>query len=295
MEGEAIRGILPMMYIQIDGGKVFNSLPYYGSNGGIIADNEQAYTELIDAYNQIAYDKTTLSSTIITNPLNQRDPTGIAYNYTDYRIGQLTHLSKDNDNWEGLLSRLVSSARRNVKKAIKDGVTVEIDHSKLNQLREMHQENIQAIGGIPKSDAFFRLISEFFLPGKDFNLYMAKRDGIVIAGLLIFYFNRTVEYFTPAIDSEYRSLQPLSLIIMTAMTEAAKSGFKYWNWGGTWKTQTGVYRFKKKWATLEQKYFYYTQLNDRSILNWSQDKIVRTFPNFFIIPFSQIDKGEPKS
>ena len=79
------------------------------------------------------------------------------------------------------------------------------------------------------------------------------------------------------------------------MTEAAKSGFKYWNWGGTWKTQTGVFRFKKKWAAFEQKYFYYTQLNDRSILNWSPDKIVKTFPNFFIIPFSQIHKGESKS
>ena len=37
----------------------------------------------------------------------------------------------------------------------------------------------------------------------------------------LFYFNQTVEYFTPAIDSKYRSLQPLPLILITAMTDAS--------------------------------------------------------------------------
>ena len=185
-----------------------------------------------------------------------------------------------------------SSAERNVKKAIRQGVTVEVDHSQLGRLCEMHTENIQSIGGIPKSKTFFELVPWHFIPGHDFDLYVAKRDGIIIAGLLVFYFNKTVEYFTPAIDHDHRSYQPLSLIIMTAMSDSAKKGFKWWNWGGTWESQVGVYRFKRKWAAGERKYCYHTQLNDLSVLSWPREKILETFPNFFIVPFSALQEPQ---
>jgi lipid II:glycine glycyltransferase (peptidoglycan interpeptide bridge formation enzyme) len=288
MEGDGIRGILPLMYIHVDPWLVYNSLPYYGSNGGIIADNQKAYGHLLNAYNEIAYSKNTLSSTIITNPLIDRNAGDIVHNYIDYRIGQMTRLSGRAGEREGLLERLESSARRNIKKALREGVTVEVDNNQLQRLCEIHQENIQAIGGIPKSNEFFRLIPQYFVPDKDFNLYVAKRDGVVIAGLLVFYFSKTVEYFTPAIDSDYRSIQPLSHIIITAMSEAAKRGFEWWNWGGTWPNQVGVYRFKRKWGAGDRKYWYYTQLNDLSILRWPKDRILKTFPNFFIVPFSAL-------
>jgi len=289
MEHSAIHGILPLMYIQVDLRRIYNSLPYYGSNGGIVADNDEAYIELLNAYNEIAHSKTTLSSTIITNPLIEQSLSGSAHNYTDCRIGQFTKLSGTRNDWEEMPDRIESSARRNVKKALREGVIAEVDHNQLERLCEMHQENIQAIDGIPKSNGFFKLVPQYFVPGQDFDLYVAKWDGVIIAGLLVFYFNETVEYFTPAIDSEYRSKQPLSLIIVNAMTEAARRGFKWWNWGGTWPSQVGLYRFKKKWAAIEREYYYYTQLNDCSILQWPRDKILKTFPNFFIVPFSALN------
>jgi lipid II:glycine glycyltransferase (peptidoglycan interpeptide bridge formation enzyme) len=295
VERDKIMGILPLMYIQVSSFRVYNSLPYYGSNGGIIADNEEAYSKLLKTYNEIARDKTTLSSTVITNPFNEQDSSGFVHNYIDHRIGQITSLSSERDDWKELQRCIDSSAGRNVKKALRENISVEVDHCQLNRLRKMHQENIQAMGGIPKSDEFFTLIPQHFSPNKDFDLYVAKKDGVIIAGLLIFYFNQTVEYFTPAIDDEYRSYQPLSLIIMTAMTEAAKRGFRWWNWGGTWESQVGVYRFKRKWGAQERKYFYYTQLNDPSILTWPREKISETFQNFFIVPFSALEREEKRS
>ena len=291
IERDRIRGILPLMYMEGGSFRVYNSLPYYGSNGGIIADNEEAYTALLRVYNnEISCDKATLSSTIITNPLNEQDSSGFIHNYIDYRISQITSLSGERDDWKGLQSRIDSSARRNIKKAVRENISVEIDHSQLNRLRKMHQENIQAMSGLPKSDEFFTLIPQHFSPNKDFDLYVAKKDGVIIAGLLVFYFNQTIEYFTPAIDNRYRSYQPLSLIIITAMTEAARRGFKWWNWGGTWESQVGVYRFKRKWGADDRKYFYYTQLNDLSILTWPKEKILSTFPNFFIVPFAALQE-----
>jgi hypothetical protein len=288
-EGSAIKGVLPLMFMEANGGRVYNSLPYFGSNGGVIADGERAEKELIFAYNEIASSPTTISSTVITNPFLPGHMDGVVHNHLDHRIGQATSLATEgHDAWDEMMARIDPTARRNVKKALREGITVERDHTQMDALRRMHQDNIGAIGGIPKTDRFFDLIPQHFAPGKDFDVFVAKRDGGAIAALLVFYFSQTVEYFTPAIDVEYRPLQPLALIIMTAMAEAARRGFLWWNWGGTWLTQTSLYRFKKKWAPRESRYSYYTQLNHDSLLDWPRERIANTFPNFFVVPFAAL-------
>lgn len=282
-----ICGILPLMYTKVDSGRVYNALPYYGSIGGILADNREAYSALVDTYNGIACDKNTLSATIISNPLDGGELNNVIHNFTDYRISQITTLTHKKE----ILARIESSARRNVKKALREGVVVEVDHDQLGRLFEMHEESIRWVGGMPKSERFFRLVPKSFVPGDEFDVYIGKLDGGVIAGLLLFYFNKTVEYFTPATDVEYRSLQPLAAILSSAMGDAARRGFVWWNWGGTWESQCGVYRFKKKWTAQERRYFYYTQLNDKSLLSRTSEDILEGFPNFFVVPFSELRRG----
>ena len=292
LEGHNICGALPLMFSEWRGRRVYNSLPFYGSNGGIVAEHGRAHTALTDAYREIACRDTILSSTVIENPFAAQNANGLPSNLTDHRIAQFTGIEFEADHRENILARIDSSARRNIMKATREGVTVEVDHSQLPRLREMHQVNIRALGGLPKSDKFFALIPKHFAPDQDFKLYVAKKDGVVIAGLLIFYFNQTVEYYTPAVDAEYRTIQPLALILIEAMADASRLGFVWWNWGGTWKSQDGVYRFKKKWGAVEGRYNYYTQLNDASLLEWPQDRILKAFPNFYVAPFSSLKQSK---
>lgn len=293
VEDDNIRGVLPLMYNLGRGGRVYNSLPYYGSNGGILADHPEAHRVLADAYSAIARRNTTISATLITNPRAPMSTEGIAHNYKDYRIGQLTSIAVEGEPWDDLMARVDSSARRNVRKALSEGLTVEADSTQWETLRRIHQENIRSIGGLPKMDRFFVLVPRYFIAGEDFDVYVAKKDGAVVAGLLLFYFNRTVEYYTPATEVEYRSVQPLPLIIITAMAEASRRGFEWWNWGGTWISQRGVYRFKKKWAAIDYRYDYFTQLNDTTILNQSAEQILDAFPNFFVVPFAALLGSSP--
>lgn len=90
LDGADIRGVLPLMILKTSQGKVYNSLPYYGSNGGILADTPGAQKALLDSYSIIAADSSTVSTTIIHNPFAQQDTEGIPHNYTDYRIAQFT-------------------------------------------------------------------------------------------------------------------------------------------------------------------------------------------------------------
>ena len=289
MGENGICGVLPLMFMEGDGGCIYNSLPYFGSNGDFLTDNESAFEELTGAYNESARSSKTLSATVISNPFSGHKKETVLHNYIDWRIAQYTELGTAEKSPADLLSRIDSSARRNLRKAVAEGVTVEIDHNQLNALRVMHQENIRTIGGIPKTDTFFSLVSRHFLPGEDYHIYIAKKEGVVIAALLVFYFNRTVEYFTPAIHHDYRAVQPMAAILIAALQDATHRGFAVWNWGGTWTSQEGVFRFKKKWGAAEDRYCYYTQLNKFYLLDWPPNRIRETFPHFFVVPFSALN------
>jgi len=291
LEGGDIRGVLPLMKMKREIGQVYNALPFYGSNAGVLTDSCEAYQSLADAYNELIRSAGTLASTLITNPLLPQDGSGIAYHYTSSRIGQFTDLSplwgKD---WDGVMNHFDPSIRWDVKKAISKGIQVEIDVSHMDRLREMHQENMVRVGVPAKSDAFFAGVPHYFKPD-DYNLYVAKLDGEVISALLAFYFNRTAEYYVPATDVNYRSLQPSSLVLMRAIADAATRGFQWWNWGGTQPNLTGVYHFKRKWAGVDRPYTYYTYVNDEALLDMSPAAIGQNFPNFFVVPFSALKQG----
>jgi CelD/BcsL family acetyltransferase involved in cellulose biosynthesis len=282
-------GALPLLHLDGPTGRVYNSLPYYGSNGGIIASDRDTYAELLGAWSEIVRQGGVAAATIVTNPFDDVVGPPPPHDMTDVRISQATLLPAEADDPGGAIAASIdSSARRNVAKARKEGVRVETDPEAMFALEAMHLAGMNAIGGLAKTSRFFELVGSHFRPGSDYDLYVAKKDGTPIAALLLFYFNRTVEYYTPASDPEARSFQPLGAVLLDAMSAAARRGFTRWNWGGTWQSQGGVYRFKKKWGAVEKEYLYYTVLRDESLFGWSPAEITATYPGFFVLPFSRL-------
>jgi lipid II:glycine glycyltransferase (peptidoglycan interpeptide bridge formation enzyme) len=158
----------------------------------------------------------------------------------------------------------------------------------MGTLEQLHRENITGKGGLCKSETFFDLIPKHFRPNEDYKIFTATLEGEIIAALLLFYFKNSVEYFTPAINEEVRQLQPLALIIYEAMVDAAKRGYTTWNWGGTWESQEGVFRFKKKWGSLSKNYRYFTQLNLTTLREKKASDLLADCPNFYVLPFSNL-------
>ncbi|RAP27580.1 hypothetical protein DID74_00305 [Candidatus Marinamargulisbacteria bacterium SCGC AG-333-B06] len=282
---EKIIGIFPLMIKNGRFGKVINSLPFYGSNGGILSSSKEASEALYSRYSKMINDPQFVAGTCIENPLNP-ESIDYKYNYLDERVGQWTLLKEQTSN--SLMESFDSSTRRNIRKAEKKGITIEIDNTAISFLKDIHQQNMNDIGGLAKSDKFFSLIPNFFKPEQDFDIYVAKKGNKIIAALLLFYFNHTVEYYTPVIINEHRSDQPLAGIIFQAMSDAINKNYHWWNWGGTWKTQEGVYKFKKKWAAIDKPYKYYTTINNQTILDQSKKTLLSEYPNFFVVSFNEL-------
>lgn len=288
-----IDGVLPIMYKDGKYGRVLNSLPYYGSNGSVLTSSEKTKNLILKFYNQISKDSKVASSTIITNPFDIKsifDKTD--FTHKDYRIGQFTDIEFSDNHREKLLKKFHYKTRNVIRKALKHNVNVVIDNSKLDLLYQFHKDNMKSIGGMAKEIEIIDHIKQIYKENEDYKVYIAKYENKTVAGLLVFYFKETVEYYMPVINNEYRNLQALSLLIFEAMTEASVFGFKNWNWGGTWESQKGVYSFKKKWGTIDKNYYYLTKLNNEEIYALDEETLLSEYSNFYVIPYKNLLKNE---
>ena len=150
-----------------------------------------------------------------------------------------------------------------------------------------------AIGGQAKSPDFFSAIREIMEYDKHYRVYTAHApSGDIAASLMVLYFRDWVEYFVPASAQEYRSRQPLSVLILKAMTDAilGRQSTK-WNWGGTWASQDGVYRFKSRWGAQDHRYRYFVRLprGKAPLSVLGREGLQRCFPFFFTCPYSILD------
>ncbi len=298
----SIVGAFPLM-ISKKGkiGRVANSLPYYGSNGGIIVDQSlsnqvknEIRTELYLAGENCIRDCGCVASTIVSSPFDNASgfyKENVSYDFMDHRIGQITCLPLPGVDLETRLMQMLQDPRpRNIRKARKTGVSCGygFGEDELNFLYTTHQTNMKAIGGLAKDKEFFLLVPKIFHHSQ-YRVYVAEKDGEKVAAILLFYFNKTVEYFTPVVVEDARKYQPTALIIFEAMKDAVNEGYRYWNWGGTWASQNGVYDFKKRWGALDYPYSYFIKLYGEDILSSSKSDLLHEYPGFYVVPFNQIN------
>lgn len=271
-------------------GKVLNSMPYYGSNGGVLYKDKLAAIALIDKWN--SFKKDFASTTIIESPyINEELMGGVAScDYETVRVTHFNHLSSNYDT-ESLMNVYHYKTRNVVRKALKSGIEIIEDTADLETLYTIHKDNMAAIGGKPKDKIFFDQLPEYFRFGVDYKVFYANREGKKIAALLLFFFNKTVEYFTPVVVQEYRNLQPLSLLIHHTMLISGQEGYRYWNWGGSWESQHSLIHFKERWGGEIRRYKYFTSINNPEIFKATRSSIEAEYPGFFVIPYELLGKS----
>lgn len=278
-EGRIV-AVLPAFIQDLEDGRtIFNSLPFFGSHGGVlvaedIQDKKTVMSALLDKLMAAAKEENAISLTLIDNPFAPQNDFYKEYfemEPTDIRIGQVTDLrsAPDEDAAEALMLKFHSKTRNMVRKGEKSGFSVELGEGPdaFKILHQIHVNNMNAIGGRAKPQLVFDQIYNIFENGRDYRIYFAKKDGKIAAGLLVLYYKHYCEYYTPVIDAEFRSDQPLSFLIYRAMQDSLARGCHLWNWGGTWLTQDGVYMFKGRWGANSQPYHYYSRIFDKAYID----------------------------
>ncbi|MDG2422749.1 MAG: GNAT family N-acetyltransferase [Phycisphaerales bacterium] len=301
-DGDNLVGALPAMLMQGPKGVVANSLPFYGSNGGFIGGEtatESVRKCLLDSFDDMCQEHDVVVSTIVANPLrDDREWMIDVYkpDFQDSRIGQLTPLpspGSEAEDTENLMAMFHQKTRNMVRKGVRSGFDVDHEGSEeaMRGLHQIHTANMAAIGGQAKNWSAFAAIRECFEYEQDYRVYTARRSGQLEAALLVFRSNLTAEYFTPVVSEASRSDQPLSHLILMAMMDSMHDGCEWWNWGGTWLSQEGVYRFKSRWGTEDRRYSYLVKAHqDLSDLGRMTPRaILDAYPGFYVLPFSELE------
>ena len=92
-DGGDIRGVLPLLWTGDDGARVYNSLPFYGSHGSVLADDAGGGGGADRRLRRRARRPQARSPRRWSpNPFAERQPPEPAHNLTDERISQVTEL-----------------------------------------------------------------------------------------------------------------------------------------------------------------------------------------------------------
>lgn len=302
--GELATAMPLFVHTDPDCGTVVNSLPFFGSHGGALlapglAEPDEAIRFLLGELEALAEACGAASATVVSNPLAPHTAVYGAWErctFTGTRIGQIAPLPDPAPGPEAVREALMtayhSKTRNMVRKALSSGLTVRVDNGPkaLRLLCELHGAAMAAMGSdAAKPWPVFEALAAALAPGAGRDVLLAELDGRAVAALLVLYGNACAEYFVPATREGFRELQPMTLLVHEAMARAALLGMRRFNFGGTWESQHGVYRFKSRFGARDHPYHHYTMLLDRALLAQPRERLLAAHPWYFTVPFEALE------
>ena len=161
---------------------------------------------------------------------------------------------------EGLMhSRLRESTARNIRKAQKEGVTVEICQS-LRGVRDyyhLHCLTRKRQGVPPQPRAFFEKLHEHVISqGLGFTA-LARNGQAIVAGMICLHFGSNAVYKYGASDPDFQHLRANNLVFWEAIKTCASEGFTSLSLGRTDLDNEGLLNFKNGWGGSRSDLNYY--------------------------------------
>jgi hypothetical protein len=174
-----------------------------------------------------------------------------------------------------MFSRFKDSTKRNIRKAVREGVEVNIFRTieSVKEYCRLHYMTRKKHGVPPQPWSFFKNIYEHVISKNLGFIALASYDKINIAGAVFFNFKNKSFYKFGASNFKYQHLRANNLIMWEAIKLYAKSGLQSLCFGRTEPDNAGLRRFKNGWAAEEHIINYYTY-------NLQQDAFVTKIPLF---------------
>jgi len=186
--------------------------------------------------------------------------------YVTY-LGHTLDLTKGE---KALYSGLRDSTRRNIKKALKEGVVVKIFNS-LESVKEFCRLNCMTRkkhGLPPQPYRFFRKVYDHIISKGLGFITLTSHNGQNIAGAVFFHFGNTAVFKYGASDNKYQHLRANNLVMWEAIKWYCQNDYKSLSLGRTDPENQGLAQFKSGWGGKQEnmKYFKY-DLGQRDFIN----------------------------
>lgn len=156
-------------------------------------------------------------------------------------------------------ARFRDSTARNIHKAVRAGVKVEICDSfaALEEFRRLNGMTRKAHGLPPQPPLFFKNIHDCIISPGFGTVVLASHGGTVIAGAVFFHLGDQALYKYGASDRSAQNLRANNLVIWEAIRWYAEKGFHSLCLGRTDRENAGLRQFKSGWGAEERIIHYY--------------------------------------
>ncbi|MBW2661165.1 MAG: peptidoglycan bridge formation glycyltransferase FemA/FemB family protein [Deltaproteobacteria bacterium] len=158
-----------------------------------------------------------------------------------------------------VFSKFRCSTRRNIKKAIKEGVEAEIFNS-IEALREFYRLNCMTRkrhGLPPQPFYFFKKLFEHMISKNQGFIVLCSHGGENIAGAVFLHFCKKAVYKYGASDVAHQNLRANNLVMWKAIEWYSQNNFETFCFGRTEIDNKGLLQFKSGWGAEERIINYY--------------------------------------
>jgi hypothetical protein len=300
-------GGLPLYLYEHKHGNVLTSVPQPGPMGGVFCKSDlpaetkhAVYQALIARAEEIAKAHQCLSMTFITNPF-QPDielyksvfaPTYIFENFTQsiplkevIADGRFT--LKDY-NRRSNLSRNIKTAHEADFKVEREGTVARLD-----EWYKIHCARHTEIGATPLRLDLFQNILRVLEPHGKAHLLLINKGADIASGCVYIHHRNVLDVFLLSMNTAFFELGPNFVNTEQSMLWAAQRGIHQYNWQSSPKRDTGVYRYKKQWGSVDISYFFVTKLycTPERIKEIGLDTIKKEYPFHYVVPFGVFSAG----
>ena len=154
---------------------------------------------------------------------------------------------------EILFKNFSSNTKRNIKKAIREGVIVEVSTSK-SAMEDFYLMNCitrKKHGLPPQPKEFFKNLFKYVIEQNNGFIAIGKHNNVSIAGAVYLHIGTKALYKFGASLMEYQNLRANNLVMWEAIKYYSAKGFESFCFGRTEPDNEGLRKFKLGWGTTE--------------------------------------------
>jgi CelD/BcsL family acetyltransferase involved in cellulose biosynthesis len=166
------------------------------------------------------------------------------------------HATRLDRSIDALHGDIGSSARRNTAAADRNGIRV-VASEEIEAVRCFHRLHVRLRKRkyrlLAQPLEFFERIWQRFAPNDSVVTLLAFADGDAVAGAMFLVWNRVLYYKFGASDPECLALRPNDALYWAGIRWGVERGLRLLDWGLSDLGQPGLVRYKRKWASEEQR------------------------------------------
>ncbi len=249
--GTTIGGLPVFVFQPIPSIKMLHSMPWNLSGGILLIDESSVNLNLlfqaVESHLNRFVSEHGLCETLFTLLPSKTQDHGhqfIELGYQRYKE-RFTHLLKTHPDYDIIWTGYKKSIRKAVRKAANSGVSVyDTDsESDLEAFYEIYLATQNKVGSVPKPLSLLRFLFHSDLA----KLVIAKHDGLIIAGVLYLYFNRTVTPWCGGSVPAFLEYRPNNVILHHIIKWACADGYAWVDLGPSPRDNPGLIVYKEQY------------------------------------------------